>query len=174
MLEKNTGVHDTEPELSKDGSYASNSLKIGRRRISRKTFWIIVVVIILISLGIILGAVLGTFLRPSRNGPLPSVTEIPAGGSPIPTQNPKGKPPLPTMSPFSTSFAVTGWSVPGIAGYFVVWLFTQNKDGYLDRHTFNSSTGNWTRVTNFVKGKEGTPLTALSFNAKAYADQPVS
>lgn len=173
MLEKDTSVQDPEPGLSQDGSSVNTSLKIGRHRISRKKFWIIVVIIILILLAVILGAVLGTFLRPGHDGPLPSVTEIPAGTTPTPTQHPPGMSPMPTMSPFSTSFAVTGWSVPGLSGYFVVWLFTQNRDGYLDRHTFNSSTGNWTRVINFVRGKEGTPLTALSFNAKSYANQPV-
>ncbi|KAH7132323.1 hypothetical protein B0J11DRAFT_222954 [Dendryphion nanum] len=172
MLEKNTRAQDAERGRNdNDSSGASTPVKKARFRKSRMMFWLILVAVSIILLAIILGAVLGTFLNPKRNTPQPAVTEIPSSNTPTPTSNPNGQTPIPTTSMRLKSLATTGWSVPGSQGYFVVWLFSQNKDGYLDRHTFNSSTGNWIRVTNFAKAKPGTPLTAFSLDAKSTADQ---
>jgi hypothetical protein len=141
--------------------------------------WLIVVVIIVLAIAIILGAVLGTFVRPGgKSVPQPSVTEIPAGTTPSPSPTPTsggGDTPeeTPSPSPYThiQSFAVTGWTVPGALGYFTVWLFSQDDKGYLSSHTFNSSTGNWTRVSNFASAKPGTPLAAAAMNTKYYAGQ---
>ncbi|KAF2737765.1 hypothetical protein EJ04DRAFT_574274 [Polyplosphaeria fusca] len=144
---------------------------------SRMLFWLIICLVVLLILAIVLGAVLGTLLPGGSNAPPdPSVTEIPAGQTPTTTPTPTSgdgrSSPTPTPSMHIASLSVTGWSIEGPEGYFAVWLFWQNSRGYLSRATFNSSTGNWTRVSNFVKAKSGTPLAAAAFTTEYYKDQP--
>lgn len=139
---------------------------------------IVIFVAVLIGLAIVLGAVLGTFVRPggsssSKTSPSPSVTEVPAGTTPTPTQMGGGETPVPTSKGHIHALAVTGWDVPGAEGYSTSWLFSQDADGWLSRHTFNSSTGNWTRVSNFARAKEGTPLAAVVMDTSWYGGQEV-
>jgi hypothetical protein len=140
--------------------------------------WLTAVVVSVLILAIVLGAVLGTFVSPKhKSSPDPSITEIPAGTTPIPTPTPTDgvAPPKPTAMPAHLqSLAVTGWSDPDSPEHYTVWLFSQDNDGYLSRHSFDSTTRNWTRVSNFVAAKSGTPLTASSLNVEYYAGQPVS
>ncbi|KAF2683273.1 hypothetical protein K458DRAFT_418910 [Lentithecium fluviatile CBS 122367] len=139
----------------------------------RKLFWLVVFGVCLLSVVTILGAVLGVYLGPKHSDPIPTVTQIPAGSPPTPTVTVGGEEPSPSPSALSqiASVAVTGWSVPGSMGYNVMWLFWQNTEGYLSRAAYNSSTGNWTRVNNFVEAKRGTPLAATALNAEWYTDQ---
>lgn len=44
--------------------------------------------------------------------------------------------------------------------------------GSLSRHTFNSSTGNWTRVSNFAVAKLGTPIAATTMKTDYYMGLP--
>ena len=141
---------------------------------SRMAFWLIVAVVVLLIMAVVLGAVLGTFVGRSPP-PQPSVTEIPASSVPTPTLVPPDGSPSPTPTPPAkiASLAVTGYSIPGRMGYFVVSLFHQDTNDYLSRATFNSSTGNWTRVSNFAAAKKGTPLTATTLNSEYYKGQKV-
>jgi hypothetical protein len=135
------------------------------------------VVVILMSVAIILGAVLGTFAHPkSESAPEPSISEIPAGTSPTPT--PTGgadtpKPPESTVSRNIPAIAVAGWSVSGSPDEYTTWLFSQDEEGNLSRHTFNASTGNWIRVSNFTVARLGTPITATAFKTDYYTGLPV-
>jgi hypothetical protein len=136
-------------------------------------FWLIVIVVIILVLAVVLGAVLGTFVGRSTGTSQPSVTEIPAGSTPIPT--PTGTdPPKPTSTLHITSLAVTGYSVPGPLGYFITSLFYQGANDFLSLATFNSSTGTWTRVSNFAKARKGSPLAATTLNTDYYTGQVVS
>lgn len=148
-----------------------------RERYSRKLMWLLVAVVVLLASAVILGAVLGTVIKPGRSTPLPEVTEIPAGSLPTPTSvQPAASPTgatIPRPENLLASVAVTGWRVPGSQGYNSIWLFWQNKEGYLSRAAYNSSTGNWTRVTNFAKAKEDTPLAAAAVNYEYYAGEEV-
>lgn len=143
--------------------------------------WLIIVVIVLMVIAIILGAVLGTFAHPNpQAAPEPSVTEIPADASPTTAPTPTGggdlhtpRPPEPTSPKGIPALAVTGWNEPGASGYYTTSLFSQDDEGNLSRHTFNSSTGNWTRVSNFAVAKLGTPIAATSMKIDYYIGQPV-
>ncbi|KAF2112837.1 hypothetical protein BDV96DRAFT_144974 [Lophiotrema nucula] len=142
-------------------------------RHSRMMVWLVLCLVTLLVLAIVLGAVLGTFLNPGRSpSPIPSVTEIPAGQTPTPTAGSGQQAPTSAPSLHITSLAATGWSIEGPQGYFTTWLFWQNSKGYLSRATFNSSTGNWTRVTNFAEAQAGTPMAAASFSTEYYKSQP--
>lgn len=158
---------------------ARNGSETRRQRRSRKLIWLVAALIVLLALAIILGAVLGTSIKSGRSSPvtLPQVTEIPAGTLPTPTTTQPTASPTETKTPRSenqlASIAVTGWRVPGSQGYNSIWLFWQNREGYLSRAAYNSSTGNWTRVTNFVKAKAGTPIAAATANFEYYAGQEV-
>jgi hypothetical protein len=167
----------SETDLSSDGSGASQHEDEENGGPSRLVLWLIIVVIILMAIAIILGAVLGTFAHPkSQNAPDPSITEIPADTSPIPTPTggrDKPRPPEPTSSTDIPALAVTGWSEPGDSGYYTTWLFSQDDRGNLSRHTFNSSTGNWTRVSNFAVAKLGTPIAATAMKTDYYIGLPV-
>lgn len=151
-----------------------------RQRHSRNLVWLVAAVVVVLSLAIILGAVLGTFVKPGPSNPTPQVTEIPAGMVPTPTATNTQIAPSPTGTKVPrpenqlASVAVTGWRVPGAQGHNSIWLFWQNREGYLSRATYDSSTGNWTRVTNFVKAKEDTPIAAAAVNLSYYAGQEVS
>lgn len=140
---------------------------------SRMAVWLVLVVVVIIALAVVLGAVLGTFVSHSAT-PQPSVTEIPAGSTPTPTTTTTGGGGAPTSTPAAhfASLAVTGYATPGRLGYFIVSLFYQGTNDYLSHATFNSSTGNWTLVSNFVKAKKGSPLTATTLNSKYYTGQP--
>lgn len=169
------GFHRSDSQRSGGRSGASTPAKEEQPRHSRMMIWLVLVLVIVLALAIILGAVLGTFVNPGHSGPQPSITEIPAGTTPTPTNLPSGtgdsQTPAPT--PHIASVAVTGWSVPGSMGYFSVWLFWQNSQGYLSRAAFNSSTGNWTRVSSFAEAKKSTPFAASSLNAEWYSGQEV-
>ncbi|KAF2178618.1 hypothetical protein K469DRAFT_675587 [Zopfia rhizophila CBS 207.26] len=132
-------------------------------RHSRMMIWLVLMVVVLLALAIVLGAVLGTFINPGGrlSHSSASVTDIPAGPTPTP----------PAPRSHISSLAVAGWKVDGLSGYFSVWLFSQDSSGFLSRSTFNSSTGNWTRVSHFAAAKPGTPLAATALNAEYYNDQ---
>lgn len=172
-------MRDTEAGILPPRSGASSEAGDDNPRHSRMMVWLILVLVIVLILAIVLGAVLGTFINPGgSSGPDPSVTEIPAGEVPTPTPSPTptggggGDDPEPTWPPHIESLAVTGWSVPGQStGYFTTSLFSQNSKGNLNRYSFNSSTGNWTRVSNFAKAKVGTPLAAAAFSSDYYDDE---
>ncbi|KAF2014731.1 hypothetical protein BU24DRAFT_423639 [Aaosphaeria arxii CBS 175.79] len=177
VFEKPELEKDTERGIANDRSGASTpAADKDKPRHSRMMVWLVLIVVIVLALAVVLGAVLGTFVSPggASNSPQPSVTEIPAGASPspTPTSTPGGASPVPTFPPHLESIGASGWSVPGEAGYYVVWLVTQNTEGYLNRHTFNSSTGNWTRISNFAKAKQGTPLGVASLRSKYYDGEP--
>lgn len=179
MLEKDSFTQAAELGLVGNRSGASTPAGSENPRHSRMMIWLVLVVVIVLLLAIILGAVLGTFVNPGGHDstPQPSITEIPAGTTPPPTPTPiptgGGNTPQPPAIAHIQSLAVTGWSVPGSEGYFITWVFSQDADGYLSSHSFNSSTGNWTRVSNFALAKIGTPLAATSLNTEYYANQPV-
>ncbi|KAF1950692.1 hypothetical protein CC80DRAFT_554053 [Byssothecium circinans] len=143
-------------------------------RYRRLLVWCISTVIAVLIVAIVLGAVLGTIGNVKHStGPRPSVTEIPAGSTPAPT-TPTGEGTdaiPPGATPHIASVSVAGWDVSGLNGYHEVWLFWQNSQGYLSRAAFNSSTGIWTRVSNFTKAKKGTPLAATALNAEWYEGQ---
>lgn len=147
------------------------------KRHTRSLVWLIAVLIASLILAIVLGAVLGTSIKSGQSSTLSQITEIPAGTIPTPTTT------QPTASPTGTkiprpkdllaSVAVTGWTAPGPRSYNSIWLFWQNNEGYLSRAAYNSSTGNWTRVTNFAQAKKGSPLAAAAVNLDYYATQEV-
>ncbi|KAF2474827.1 uncharacterized protein BDR25DRAFT_112349 [Lindgomyces ingoldianus] len=147
-------------------SSASDPAEEENPKHSRMMIWLVLMLVILLALAIVLGAVLGTFLNPSGQSrpPNSSVTDIPA----VPTPTSGIASPNGTRPP---SLAVTGWNVAGPSGYFTVWLFSQDSKGFLSRSTFNSSTGNWTRVSHFSTAKRGSPLTATALNSEYYANQ---
>jgi len=137
--------------------------------------WLIATLTVLLIVAIVLGAVLGSYAKAGYNRLHPTVTEIPAGSVPTPTglSGDHGNSPSPTGTPLIASVSVTGWSVPGSQGYNSIWLFWQSRTGYLSRATYNTSTGNWTRVANFVEAKRDTPISATTLDAGWYNGQDV-
>ncbi|KAH7356143.1 hypothetical protein BKA66DRAFT_253061 [Pyrenochaeta sp. MPI-SDFR-AT-0127] len=152
-----------------------NGVDSWAKRHSRRMVWLVAVLVALLILAIILGAVLGSTINSGHSSTAPQVTEIPAGTVPTPTTTQPTKPPTGTKMPrpegHLASVAVTGWRVPGPQSYNSIWLFWQNKEGYLSRAAYNSSTGNWTRVTNFAQAKDGSPLAAAAVNLDYYDAQ---
>lgn len=141
---------------------------------SRFILLLCVAIATLIILAVILGAVLGTFMNTNRSSddPSPVITEPTA--NPTPTNRDQTSPtPMPRFTPLLSSLSVTGWSIGGPLGYFTIWLFYQDSDGQLSRSTFNSSTGNWTRIVKFATAKQNTPLAATAFNTEYYAEDKV-
>ncbi|KAF2650228.1 hypothetical protein K491DRAFT_697435 [Lophiostoma macrostomum CBS 122681] len=170
LFEKDVGV-----QRGGDRSGAKSPVEMNEdARHHRMLVWLIAVFIAVLVLAIVLGAVLGTFVSSKhKSSPQPSITEIPASTTPTPTPTGGVPPSEPTAMPLHIqSLTVTGWSYPDSSEHYSVTLFSQGTDGYLSRHSFDSTTGNWTRVSDFVAAKSGTPLTASSLNAEYYAGQP--
>lgn len=122
---------------------------------------------------IILAAALGTSLHHKQGVKAPDaqITEVPSGTTPAPPP-PHGKP-RPTSEPHLHALAVTGWIPPELPDRFNAWIFSQNADGMLSRHSFDSTTGNWTRVSDFARAKSRTPLAAMVMHTAWYEGTPV-
>lgn len=161
--------------LERIKSPALTPIKERKPRCSRATLWLLAALFVVLIIIIVLGAVLGKMRRKSTVV-APTVTEVPAGTTPTPTASVVPTAPSQSLAPNQhlASISVTGWSVPGPRGYSSVWLFWQNSEGYLSYAAYNSSTGNWTRVTNFAVAKKSTPIAASALDAQWYKDQEVS
>lgn len=146
--------------------------QIREYRPSRRAKKIIILTSIVLVVVIILAASLGTSLhhKRSNNAPDAQITEVPSGGTPTPP-SPSGKP-RPTAEAHMHALAATGWIPPETPDRFMSWVFSQNADGKLSRHTFDSTTGNWTRVADFAVAKPRTPLAAMVFNTYWYNGLP--
>lgn len=178
VLAKEMGVVErwNRRRSERDMSRASTPVKESKTRCSRTTIWLLAILSLVLILIIILGAVLGSLARSRHSVLQPSITEIPAGTTPTSTASTgaTGIPSSAVPTPHIASISATGWSVPGPQGYNSIWLFWQDRQGYLSRAAYNSSTGNWTRVSNFVEAREKTPVAASTLDAKWYEDQQVS
>ncbi|ORY12103.1 hypothetical protein BCR34DRAFT_663998 [Clohesyomyces aquaticus] len=144
-----------------------NSAQQQKPKVPRVLLWLVVVLTTLLVLAIILGAVLGTLHSRARHTHPPQI--VATTSSAIPTST--SSVPTPTATPQVSSLAVTGWKTGGSRGYFTIWLFSQDSDGFLSRSTFNSSTGNWTTASRFASAKKGTPLAATALNTAYYVNQ---
>lgn len=147
------------------------------RRRNRNLKWLIGAVVVVISSAVILGTVLGTYVRPGFPG---ASTEQPSSGqaSPVPTTTQPNATPTSTKFPRPemqlASVTVTGWTDVGRGGSDSISLFWQNREGYISKTTYNSTTGNWTRTMNFVKAKKNTPIAASTVKQEFYEGQEVS
>lgn len=170
-LAKEAGVYRSDSQRSKSKFGAFGRTDVERPRQFRMLICLVAILVAVLILAIVLGAVLGTIVNSRQSGPQPSITEFPAGITPIPGIDVGSQPPVKT--PHVASVSAAGWSVPGPAGYVSLWLFWQNSQGYLSRAAFNSSNGNWTRVSNFAKAKKGTPLAVTALDSHWYAGNEV-
>lgn len=162
--------------LERIESRAITPVEKRKPRYSRTTLWLVAMLIVVLIVIIVLGAVLGKMAHRRSTVIAPTVTEIPADTTPTPTTSFVATVPSQTIAPTHRvpSVAVTGYNVPGSRGYNSVWLFWQDSQGYLSYAAYNSSTGNWTRVTNFAEARKDTPLAASVLNTDWYKDQKVS
>ncbi|KAF1995164.1 hypothetical protein P154DRAFT_350205 [Amniculicola lignicola CBS 123094] len=159
----------------RSGTMTPEEEETPKPRHSRAMFWLVLCVVVTLIVAVVLGAVLGTLMGPSGGSSTPqsTVTNIPAETRPTPTSStpPTTSKATPTPTYQFASLAVAGWTVPGPNGYFTSSLFSQDNEGFLSRATFNSSTGNWTRVSKFAIAKPGTPIAATFLNTKYYTNQ---
>jgi hypothetical protein len=132
-------AHDQGLELVVPNSYYNTSALRLRRSFRRKRIWVTGLTIVV--LVVVLGAVLGSELKPrgrnKRHG---------------------GRDATPTPSPL----AAISWTLDdGNSGTKLIY---QDNTGLLQDSTYQSSTKSWTKVSNFAKAKKGSPLAMTQFN----------
>lgn len=152
-------------------------------RRSKLMLWLILCLVVLLVLAIVLGAVLGTYLNESSIPPAALVTNasVPSNSptstssrTPSSTSSKVHILSTPTASVRAAPITVAGWSAGSSEEHSAVALFWQDSRGYLSKATLNTTSGNWTHVSNFVKAKLGTPLTAAVFNTEDSTNQSQS
>lgn len=168
-----------EQRFPPDQREAAAEYDAEERKRKRNLAWLIVAVAFIISLAIILGMVLSTYVHAGSPGA--TFTGFPAQPVPAPTSTPSE---VPTPSPTSAriprpemqlaSISVTGLTEQGAEPQSSISVFWQNRDGFISRTTHNSSTGEWARTMNFVKAKKNTPIAAATVQQAYYEGEEVS
>jgi hypothetical protein len=146
-------------ETEVNGSVAAAQPIFGThgRNPQRSRLWIVgIVAVILVFLGAILGAILGTKLH--------HATPVASTSTPSPG-------PSPTAIRHNSALAVTGWRN---GADFSIRLFFQGDDGYLRISAFESTTQSWSSPVLFTTARAGTPLAASSFNSASFFGDPNS
>ncbi|OCK73420.1 hypothetical protein K432DRAFT_236435, partial [Lepidopterella palustris CBS 459.81] len=125
----------------------------------RRQLWILVLVIILVVLAAVLAGVLGTTLK-HNNSNAPATTPSASAALPAPTASSR-----PVGIRENSPLAVTGWRT---GDNFSIRLVYQNEADLLQYSAFESSTGKWTKTSNFTKAKAGGALAITNFNQSFY------
>jgi hypothetical protein len=72
---------------------------------------------------------------------------------------------------FRSSLAATAWVVDELSETYALRLVHQDPDGQLQSSLYNSASGNWSKVNDFMRAVSGSPLALTSFNKSIYISQ---
>jgi hypothetical protein len=70
-----------------------------------------------------------------------------------------------------SSLAATAWVVDELSETYALRLIHQDTDGQLQSSIYNSASGNWSEVNNFMRAASDSPLALTGFNKSIYNSQ---
>jgi hypothetical protein len=161
-LEVNPYQHVISYEAS-EKHLLSNDTKASRWSRKKKMVFLWTGGILVVLIIIVIAVVLATTLPKKKGGP--------AKDSPDDSQPSVNR----TVNAIvaKSSLAATAWITDPKSGSYLLRLIHQDTDGQLQSSTFNSSSGKWVNINDFMIAAVGSPLALTCFNQSIYS-QPAS